>query len=145
MLHVGVTSSSDLKSFVAAKLNELDPYHHKSKYTLDDIGRAKLYTMCFQDILRYVPEREIWYYYDGKQWRDDCGNGEVTRLWAIYADNWLEYAHRFDDIEKRTYRSIRKQKGKNIFTLYLRYKRVALYERNVKIRSVVHEKVNIRI
>lgn len=43
------------------------------RYPLNDIGISALFADAFRGELRYIPERDKWYRYDGKKWVKDNG------------------------------------------------------------------------
>lgn len=62
------------------------------RYAWTDIGGANLFADCYQSTARYVPERKMWYIYDGCVWRPDAGNLRAMQLCKKLADHLLRYA-----------------------------------------------------
>ncbi|MDO4549318.1 MAG: phage/plasmid primase, P4 family, partial [Clostridia bacterium] len=62
------------------------------RYAWTDIGGANLFADCFRATARFVPERKMWYIYDGCVWRPDTGNLRAMQLCKKLADQLLTYA-----------------------------------------------------
>lgn len=46
---------------------------YNERYVWNDLGNGNLFADLFADVARYVPERKLWYLYDGRVWRPDAG------------------------------------------------------------------------
>lgn len=67
------------------KLRELNPAD-TSKYPWTDIGSAKLFADFCKDILRFVPERKQWFFYEDGIWQSDVGSLKAMKFCMELAD-----------------------------------------------------------
>lgn len=65
---------------------------YNERYVWNDLGNGNLFADLFADVARYVPERKLWYLYDGRVWRPDAGGmgamqlcKELARILGAYA------------------------------------------------------------
>lgn len=54
-----------------AFINPIEPPSVMRRYTLDDIGAARLFADTFRGLLLYIPEYRDWFLYDGGRWVQD--------------------------------------------------------------------------
>lgn len=71
--HKPIVTCTAAEDFGLERLKEFNPMDGK-KYPWNDIGAGRIFADFFQDSLRYVPERKIWFYYDNGIWQPDIGN-----------------------------------------------------------------------
>lgn len=62
------------------------------RYAWTDIGCANLFADCYRAVARFVPERKMWYVYDGCVWKPDVGNLRAMQLCKRLADLLLIHA-----------------------------------------------------
>ena len=67
------------------------------RYKNTDIGNSRLFADYYKDIVRYVPERKLWYVFDGMRWIPDVGNLKTMDLCMELADILLVYVAGFED------------------------------------------------
>ena len=73
-------------------------------YKRTDIGNSNLFADFYKDTVRYVPERKLWYVFDGKRWVPDIGNLRTMALCKKLADALMVYAIEIEDDDiKRTF------------------------------------------
>lgn len=77
-------------------LDELKP-DTNSRYEWNDIGAGNLFADVFKHILRYVPERKCWYWYDGARWQQDIGNLRAMELCKRLFEKLIVYAFNIKD------------------------------------------------
>jgi P4 family phage/plasmid primase-like protien len=72
-------------------------------YRRTDIGNSNLFADFYKETVRYVPERKLWYVFDGKRWVQDTGNLRTMSLSKRLADILLVYAVDItdDDLKKK--------------------------------------------
>lgn len=61
------------------RLVELRPEQNE-RYAWNDLGDGNLFADWYWDVARYVPERRLWYIYDGQVWRPDLGGVGIMQL-----------------------------------------------------------------
>ncbi|MPM36638.1 hypothetical protein SDC9_83237 [bioreactor metagenome] len=66
-------------------------------YKSTDIGNSRLFADFYRDTVRYVPERKLWYVFDGMRWIPDVGNLKTMSLCKELADILLVYAAGIED------------------------------------------------
>ncbi len=71
-------------------------------YTWTDIGASRLFADYFKSLARYVPERKLWYCYEGGIWVPDTGNLKVMEFCKWLANQLLIYAVSIQDERQRT-------------------------------------------
>ena len=91
---------SAVTEFGVARLKELDPMD-SSKYPWNDIGAGHIFADFYQDQLRYVPERKMWFYYEGGVWKPDTGNLRAMLYCMELADLMYTFALEIRDEDKR--------------------------------------------
>ena len=67
------------------------------RYKNTDIGNSRLFADFYKDIVRYVPERKLWYVFDGVRWIPDVGNLKTMDLCMELADILLVYVAGIED------------------------------------------------
>lgn len=87
---------------ILPRLNELDPAFNP-RYQHGDIGCGRLFADMFKDIARYVPERRMYYIYDGTRWVPDTGNLKAMELCKDLTDALLLYVRNVNDDSKKSY------------------------------------------
>lgn len=85
-------------------------------YRRSDIGNGRLFADFYQDTVRYVSERNLWYVYDGKRWLPDHANQRTMALCKKLADILLVYAVDIADgvLKKEFYETYWKWQGRRI-------------------------------
>lgn len=78
---------------------------HNPRYACTDIGNGNLFADWAKALARYVPERKLWYTFNGKVWEPDTGNLRVMELCKKLADELVIYAVRLPEgLERDKYR-----------------------------------------
>jgi len=95
-----VIPRSATEDFGVDRLKELDPMD-SSKYPWNDIGAGHIFADFYQDRLRYVPERKMWFYYEGGVWKLDKGNLRAMRYCMELANLMYTFALEIKDEDKR--------------------------------------------
>ena len=113
---IRVLSASE--DFGMARLAELDPMD-ASKYPWNDFSAGHIFADFYQDRLRYVPERKMWFFYGDGIWQLDTGslhamkycmelanlmytfalgirNEDKRKAYLKYAGRWQSHANRFN-------------------------------------------------
>jgi len=67
------------------------------RYKSSDIGNSRLFADFYKDTVRYVPERKLWYVFDGMRWIPDVGNLKTMDLCMELADILLVYVAGIED------------------------------------------------
>lgn len=75
--------------------------HKNPRYGWNDIGNGNLFADMYKDRARYVPERKVWFVYDGKRWKADPGAIRVMELCKRLADALLRYVSTIEDERER--------------------------------------------
>lgn len=88
------------EDFGVDRLKELDPMD-SSKYPWNDIGAGHIFADFYQDRLRYVPERKMWFHYEGGIWQPDTGNLRAMLYCMELADLMYTFALEIRDEDKR--------------------------------------------
>ncbi|MBS6028010.1 MAG: DUF4368 domain-containing protein [Negativicoccus succinicivorans] len=91
---------SAAEDFGVCRLKELDPMD-ASKYPWNDIGAGHIFADFFQERLRYVPERKMWFYYEGGVWKLDKGNLRAMKYCMELANLMYTFALEIKDEDKR--------------------------------------------
>jgi putative DNA primase/helicase len=91
---------SAAEDFGVDRLKELDPMD-SSKYPWNDIGAGHIFADFFQDRLRYVPERKMWFYYENGIWNKDTGNLRAMKYCMDLANLMYTFALEIKDEDKR--------------------------------------------
>ena len=91
---------SAAEDFGVDRLKELDPMD-SSKYPWNDIGAGQIFADYFQDRLRYVPERKMWFHYEDGIWQPDTGNLRAMKYCMDLANLMYTFALEIKDEDKR--------------------------------------------
>jgi len=108
-------SASEDFNEVLMKLQDAKP-DTNPYYRNGEIGEGRLYADIHRSIARYVPERKMWFIYDGTRWTADIGNLKAMELCKALADSMLDYVKTIKDESSRTFfldRCKRWQKRRN--------------------------------
>ncbi|MBE6745940.1 MAG: nucleoside triphosphatase [Ruminococcaceae bacterium] len=95
-----VIKLSAVEDFGVDRLKELDPTD-QSKYPWNDIGAGHIFADFFQDRLRYVPERKMWFYYESGIWNKDIGSLRAMKYCMELANLMYTFALEITDEDKR--------------------------------------------
>ena len=95
-----IVTCTAAEDFGLERLKELDPMDGR-KYPWNDIGAGRIFADFFQDRLRYVPERKIWFYYDNGIWQPDTGNLRAMKYCMDLANLMYAFALEIKDEDKR--------------------------------------------
>ena len=83
-----------------SKITALHPVKNQ-RYSWSDNGSGRLFADLVKPIARYVPERKMWFRYDGKRWVPDIGDLQVMELCKAIGDALNQYMFSVEDEEKR--------------------------------------------
>ena len=86
---------------IATLLLDLNPESNR-RYRNGDLGSGRLFADVFKGIARFVPERKMWYIYDGIRWVPDIGSLKAMELCKDLADALTLYATAIADEGVRT-------------------------------------------
>ena len=78
------SEASQLPDF--AFINPIEPPSVMRRYTLDDMGTARLFADTFRGLLLYLPEYRDWFIYDSGRWIQDKGGLRAHNLAKELAD-----------------------------------------------------------
>lgn len=78
------SEASQLPGF--AFINPIEPPSVMRRYTLDDMGTARLFADTFRGLLLYLPEYRDWFIYDSGRWIQDKGGLRAHNLAKELAD-----------------------------------------------------------
>lgn len=81
---------------VFSELSAMAP-ERTPRYAPTDVGSAFLFGDMYFDRLRYVPERKLWYCYNGRVWEPDLGGLQAMEMCKDLADALYLYMLRLDD------------------------------------------------
>lgn len=95
-----IISRSAAEDFGVELLKELDPMD-SFKYPWNDIGAGHIFADFYKDRLRYVPERKVWFFYDGGIWQPDTGSLRAMKCCMELADLMYSFALEIRDEDKR--------------------------------------------
>ncbi len=95
---IRVPSASE--DFGMARLAELDPMN-AAKYPWNDIGAGHIFADFYQDCLRYVPERKMWFFYGDGIWQPDTGSLRAMKYCMELANLMYTFALEIRDEDKR--------------------------------------------
>lgn len=84
-----------------SKLQELKP-DENIRYRNGDLGNGRLFADIFQNILHYVPERKMWFIFDGVRWTCDIGTLKTMELCKDLALSLIRYAGVIKDERTRS-------------------------------------------
>ena len=87
---------------ILTKLQEINPEDNKV-YLNGDLGNGRLFADVFKEVLRYVPERKMWFFYDGIKWTKDTGTLKTMELCKDLALSLIQYAGAIRNEAKRSY------------------------------------------
>lgn len=96
-------SEADINGSAYKVLNflcEVRPEQNQ-KYPETDIGAGRLFSDCYKDVVRYVPERKCWYCYSDGVWKQDVGNLRAMEHLKELADALLRYAVKIENEYRR--------------------------------------------
>jgi hypothetical protein len=91
-------------------------------YKRTDIGNSNLFADFYKDTVRYVPERKLWYVFDGKRWIPDIGNLRTMALCKKLADALMVYAIEIedDDIKRKFIENCKKWQSRRTREIILK-------------------------
>ncbi|HEX3037797.1 MAG TPA: phage/plasmid primase, P4 family [Oscillospiraceae bacterium] len=92
----GGKRNSAKEDFADSIISDLHP-ESNDHYSWSDIGNSRLFADLTKPIALYVPERKMWFFYDGKRWVPDTGGLKVMALCKKIADKLLAYAVTISD------------------------------------------------
>lgn len=72
------------------------------RYCWADIGGGRLFADYYRDVARFVPERKMWYCFDGKRWVPDLAALRVMEFCKSLSDELLLYAVTIEDENQRS-------------------------------------------
>lgn len=96
-----VVSATAAEDFGMERLEELDPMD-TAKYPWNDIGAGHIFADFYQDRLRFVPERKVWFYYEDGIWKPDTGSLRAMKDCMELANLIYAFALKIHDEDKRT-------------------------------------------
>ena len=96
-----VVSTTAAEDFGMERLEELDPLD-TAKYPWNDIGAGHIFADFYQDRLRFVPERKVWFYYENGIWKPDTGSLRAMKDCMELANLIYAFALKIHDEDKRT-------------------------------------------
>lgn len=94
------TDAGEDFGILAPRLAELKPDSNR-RYSWSDNGAGRLFADVFKPYARYVPERKVWYIYDGTRWVTDMAALKVMELCKDLSDALMTYALSIHDEHKR--------------------------------------------
>ena len=65
---------------------------HNNRYSWSDLGNGNLMADIYVDRLRYCPERNQWFYYDGKRWTLDVQAAKVMEAAKTLGEALIRYS-----------------------------------------------------
>lgn len=95
-----IIKPSAAEDFCVDWLKELNPMD-SAKYPWNDIGAGHIFADFFQDSLRYVPERKMWFYYEDGIWNKDTGSLRAMKYCMELANLMYTFALEITDEDKR--------------------------------------------
>ncbi len=95
-----IIKPSAAEDFGVDRLKELNPMD-SAKYPWNDIGAGHIFADFFQDSLRYVPERKMWFYYEDGIWNKDTGSLRAMKYCMELANLMYTFALEITDEDKR--------------------------------------------
>ena len=95
-----IIKPSVTEDFCVDRLKELNPMD-SAKYPWNDIGAGHILADFYQDRLRYVPERKMWFHYEDGIWKPDTGNLRAMKYCMELADLMYTFALEIRDEDKR--------------------------------------------
>ncbi len=95
------TANEDFND-ILTKLHEIKP-EDNNVYLSGDLGNGRLFADIFKDILRFVPERKMWFFYDGIKRTKDIGNLKTMEFCKDLALSLIQYAGTIKNEVKRAF------------------------------------------
>ena len=85
------------------KIESLQDLHPElnPRYPNTDMGNSLLFSDYYRDVARYVPERKLWYIFNGKRWVPDIGGLKAMELCKKLAIELMVYALNITDEQIR--------------------------------------------
>lgn len=99
---VMISSPEEDFNDILPQLKKLDPVNNP-RYQHGDIGCGRLFADIFKGNARYVPERKMYYIYDGIRWIPDIGNLKAMELCKDLADTLLLLVKDIGNESKRSF------------------------------------------
>ena len=94
--------SSIVEDFAPGEFTLADLHPESNElYPWTDIGASRLFADYFRPVARYVPERKLWYCYEGGIWVPDVGNLKAMEFCKSLANQLLIYAVSIKDENRR--------------------------------------------
>lgn len=81
-------------------LKKIRPEDNKA-YPWTELGAGQLFADFYKDVLRYVPERKSWFYYNGVVWEQDLGNTKTMEMCKDLARHLGIYCLSVEDDKRR--------------------------------------------
>ena len=81
-------------------LQALQP-EQNPRYLNTDIGNSRLFSDYYSGVARYVPERKLWYIFNGKRWEPDIAGLKAMELCKKLANELMVYAFHISDEQLR--------------------------------------------
>lgn len=96
-----------------AFLERVHPEKH-ARYPYTDLGDGRLLADCYQDVIKYVPERKCWYVYRDGVWVQDLGGLRVAECCKELAVALKSYAKTIEDedLQAQYVRHVKKWQGR---------------------------------
>ena len=88
------------EDFGMDRLKELDPMD-TARFPWTDIGAGRIFAAYYKDILRFVPERKMWFYYEDGIWQPDKSTIRAMKYCMDLADLMYTFALEIQDEDKR--------------------------------------------
>lgn len=90
---------SKLMALIATYCPSLSKLHPKGnpRYGENDVGNGNLFADYYKNIAHYVPEKRMWYVYDGIVWKPDVEGLLVMQLCKLLAIQLDDYANSLRD------------------------------------------------
>lgn len=95
-----IHAATAAEDFGMDRLKELDPMD-TARFPWTDIGAGRIFAAYYKDILRFVPERKMWFYYENGIWQPDKGNIRAMKYCMDLADLMYTFALEIRDEDKR--------------------------------------------
>lgn len=95
-----IHAATAAEDFGIDRLKELDPMD-TARFPLTDIGAGRIFAAYYKDILRFVPERKMWFYYENGIWQPDKSNIRAMKYCMDLADLMYTFALEIRDEDKR--------------------------------------------
>ena len=74
----------------------------RQNFSRDDKGMAKLFSECFDTVLRFNTTQKEWACFDGKIWKPDRGGMMAANAAKVFADSLAIYAFQLADGSEKT-------------------------------------------